>query len=68
MNRNQSTQQEESPPGTWLDKPNLWGLGAVLQLQLSSDFYDHDLLGNFADNHDERLGMGLSPFFSLLVR
>ncbi|CAJ1357538.1 unnamed protein product [Effrenium voratum] len=42
-----------SMQGTWLDKPNLWGLGAVLQLQLSSDFYDHDLLGNFADNHDE---------------
>lgn len=43
-----------SKQGSWEDHANLSNLGSVMKLQLESGSYDNlDLLGNFADNHDE---------------
>lgn len=39
--------------GTWEDEANMVGLGSVLSLQLSSQTSNFDMMGNFADNHDE---------------
>eukprot|EP00434_Breviolum_minutum_P017063 symbB.v1.2.015054.t1/scaffold1112.1/size147309/12 len=40
--------------GTWYDEADMTGLGSVLSLQLSSNKHSNlDMMGNFADNHDE---------------
>lgn len=43
--------------GTWYEEADMEGLGSVLSLQLSSSMHlgnsNLDMMGNFADNHDE---------------
>eukprot|EP00435_Cladocopium_sp_Y103_P015491 s792_g3.t2 len=40
--------------GTWYEEADMEGLGSVLSLQLSANMHSNlDMMGNFADNHDE---------------